>query len=101
MLIYRSQCYFKHTFDSTGKELTADIDYGSYGSNSLTVNATKYYKLDGTQLQPNYVLNGDQNGKLKFETAKIDYVNPLGKDGKWEAGIKTSFVSSDNDAKIL
>lgn len=91
---------FKHTFDSTGKELTADIDYGNYKSNSLTVNATNYYKLDGTQLQPNYVLNGDQNGKLNFKTAKIDYVNPLGKSSKWEAGIKTSFVSSDNDAKF-
>ncbi len=91
---------FKHTFDSTGKELTADIDYGNYRSNSLTVNATNYYKLDGTQLQPDYVLNGDQNGKLKFETAKIDYVNPLGKEAKLEAGIKTSFVSSDNDAKF-
>ena len=91
---------FKHTFDSTGKELTADVDYGNYKSTSLTVNATNYYKLDGTQLQPNYVLNGDQNGKLNFKTAKIDYVNPLGKDGKWEAGVKTSFVSSDNDAKF-
>lgn len=91
----------KHTFDSTGKELTADFDYGDYKSASLTVNATKYYKLDGTLLQPDYVLNGDQNGKLSFKTAKVDYVNPLGKGSKWEAGIKTSFVSSDNDAKFF
>lgn len=90
----------KHTFDSTGKELTADFDYGSYKSNSLTVNATRYFKLDGSQQQPNYVLNGDQNGNLNFKTAKVDYVNPLGKGSKWEAGIKTSFVSSDNDAKF-
>jgi iron complex outermembrane receptor protein len=91
---------FKHTFDSTGKELTADVDYGVYDSRSLTVNATNYYKLDGTQLQPNYILNGDQDGELTLKTAKIDYVNPLGKGSKWEAGIKTSFVSSDNDAKF-
>jgi len=91
---------FKHTFDSTGKELTADVDYGVYDSKSLTVNATNYYKLDGTQLQPNYILNGDQNGELTLRTAKVDYVNPLGKGSKWEAGVKTSFVSSDNDAKF-
>ena len=91
---------FKHTFDSTGKELTADFDYGNYNSTSLTVNATNYYKLDGTQLQPGYTLNGDQNGKLSFKTGKVDYVNPLGKASKWEAGFKTSFVSSDNDAKF-
>ena len=91
---------FKHTFDSTGKELTADADYGVYNTRSLTVNATNYYKLDGTQLQPNYVLDGDQNGTLTFKTAKVDYVNPLPKGSKWEAGVKTSFVSSDNDAKF-
>ncbi|HMK05414.1 MAG TPA: outer membrane beta-barrel protein [Ferruginibacter sp.] len=91
---------FKHSFDSMGKELTADIDYGNYNSKSLTLNATDYYKLDGTQLQPNYVLHGNQEGKLTFTTAKIDYVNPLGKTAKWEAGFKTSFVSSDNDAKF-
>jgi len=91
---------YKHTFDSSGKEVTADIDYGNYRSTSLTVNATNYYKLDGSQLQPDYILDGDQNGKLSFTTAKVDYVNPLGKTGKWEAGIKTSFVSSDNDAKF-
>jgi outer membrane receptor protein involved in Fe transport len=92
---------FKHTFDSTGKELTADADYGYYKSNSLTVNSTSYYKLDGSPLQPVYTLNGDQNGDLIFKTAKIDYVNPFGKGNKWEAGIKTSFVSSDNDAKFF
>ena len=91
---------FKHNFDSTGKELTADADYGVYHSTSLTVNATRYYKLDGTSLQPSYILDGDQNSTLSFITAKVDYVHPLGKGSKWEAGAKTSFVSSDNDAKF-
>jgi len=91
---------FKHTFDSTGKELSADIDYGEYKSTSLTLNSTKYYKLDGTTLQPNYTLKGDQNGKLVLRTAKVDYVNPMKKGAKWEAGFKTSYVSSDNDAKF-
>ncbi|MBA2563383.1 MAG: TonB-dependent receptor [Chitinophagaceae bacterium] len=92
---------FKHTFDTTGREITADADYGTYNSNSLTVNSTHYYKLDGNPLQPDYTLNGDQQGKLTLKTAKIDYVNPLGQGSKWEAGIKTSFVSSDNDAQFF
>ncbi len=91
---------FKHTFDSTGKELTADADYGVYDSKSLTVNSTRYYNLDGTSLQPDYTLDGDQNGKLTLKTAKVDYVNPMSKGAKWEAGFKTSFVSADNDAKF-
>ncbi|MEO6230093.1 MAG: outer membrane beta-barrel family protein [Ferruginibacter sp.] len=92
---------FKHTFDSTGREITADADYGVYKSTSLTVNDTRYYRLDGTELQPGYILDGDQLGKLNFKTAKVDYVNPLKKGSKWEAGFKTSFVSSDNDAKFF
>lgn len=91
---------FKHSFDSTGREITADIDYGFYNSRSLTLNTTSYYKLDNTQLQPDYILQGDQDGRLTFKTAKVDYVNPLGKEAKLEAGFKTSFVSSDNDAKF-
>ncbi|MEP7164994.1 MAG: outer membrane beta-barrel protein [Ferruginibacter sp.] len=92
---------FKHSFDSTGKELTADIDYGEYNSRSLTINATSYYKLDGTSLQPNYTLQGNQHGNLKLRTAKLDYVNPLKKEAKIEAGFKTSYVSSDNDARFF
>lgn len=96
-----SNINFKHTFDSLGKEITADFDYGIYDSKSLTVNATSYYKLDGSSLQPNYILDGDQKGKLIFKTAKIDYANPMKNGAKWEAGFKTSFVSSDNDAKFF
>jgi iron complex outermembrane receptor protein len=91
----------KHTFDSTGREITADIDHGEYNSGSLTRNATNYYKLDGTQLQPSYILDGDQDGGLQFTTIKSDYVNPLNKNAKLEAGFKLSFVSSDNDAKFF
>jgi hypothetical protein len=91
----------KHSFDNKGKEITADVDYGSYSSHSLSLNATRYYNMDGTTLQPDYVLDGDQDGKLNFKTAKVDYVNPLGKGSKWEAGFKTSFVSADNDAQFF
>ena len=91
---------FKHSFDSTGKELTADIDYGVYNTSSLSSTATQYYNLDGSTMQPDYILNGDQDGKLILRTAKADYVNPLRGGAKFEAGFKTSYVSSDNDAKF-
>lgn len=92
---------FKHIFDGKGRELTADADYGTYRSNSLSTTATKYYKLDGSTQFPDYILDGDQEGKLTLKTAKVDYVNPLKKGAKFEAGVKTSVVSSDNDAKFF
>ena len=92
---------FKHSFDSTGRELTADFDYGEFNSNSLSYNVTNYYKTDGTPLQDDYRLDGDQDGKLKLKTGKVDYVHPLKNKAKIEAGGKISFVSSDNDAKFF
>jgi outer membrane receptor protein involved in Fe transport len=92
---------YKRTFDSTGKELTADVDYGVYNSTAVNDNSTAYYKLNGTSLQPSYVLLSDQKGKLTLKTAKADYVNPLKKDAKFETGFKTSYVSADNDAKFF
>ncbi|MEO8763615.1 MAG: outer membrane beta-barrel protein, partial [Ginsengibacter sp.] len=92
---------FKHTFDSTGTELTADIDYGVFHSDALSNNVTQYYKLDGGILQPSYILLGNQHGKLTLKTAKADYVNPLKNGAKFEAGFKTSDVASDNDAKFF
>ena len=90
----------KHSFDSTGREITADVDYGVYSSGSLTTTATKYFELDGSTQQPDYILNGDQDGKLTLKTAKVDYSHPLKKGLRFEAGIKTSFVESNNDAKF-
>jgi hypothetical protein len=91
----------KHTFDSTGKELTADVDYGVFNSTAVTNNSTAYFKLNGSPLQPAYILNGHQEGKLTLRTAKADYVHPLKNDAKFETGFKTSYVSSDNDAKFF
>lgn len=91
----------KHTIDTTGQEISADIDYGSYDSKALSLNATRYSKLDGSPLQPNYILQGDQTGKLDFKIGKIDYVRPFDPTMRMEAGLKTSFVSSDNDAEFF
>jgi len=91
---------FKHTFDSTRREITADVDYGIYNSRSLSNNATMYYKPTGGLPVTEYVLDGRQKGKLHFTTAKVDYVNPLKNGASLEAGLKTSFVSTDNDAKF-
>lgn len=91
---------FKHSFNNKGRELTADVDYGQFSTHSLSSTGTRYLKLDGTMQQPNYILNGDQDGKLILKTAKADYVHPLTK-GKLEFGFKTSLVTSDNDAKFF
>lgn len=92
---------YKHSFSTPGKELTIDVDYGDFKSSSLSTTATRYYKVGGGALQPDYILNGDQTGKLSLKTAKIDFANPLPKGVRIETGAKTSYVSSDNDARFF
>jgi hypothetical protein len=57
--------------------------------------------MNGAPVKGNIILDGDQQGELRLRTAKADYVNPLKKGAKFEAGFKTSYVSSDNDAKFF
>lgn len=90
----------KHTFDSTGKELTADLDLGYFGSDNFSSVNTQYYKLNGLPLQPDYNLDSYQKGNLKLATVKADYVNPMKNKARMEAGFKTSFVKTDNDARF-
>ena len=91
---------FKHTFDSTGREITADVDYAYFNTDNFSRVSTQYHKLDGTPMQPDYILDGFQDGNLNLVTAKTDYVKPLKKKAKIETGFKTSFVKADNDAQF-
>ena len=90
----------KHSFDTTGRELTADFDYARYNSKSLSGTATSYYKMTGEPLQADYVLDGNQAGNLELLTAKSDYSQRFLQNGKLETGFKVSWVTADNDARF-
>lgn len=91
---------FKHSFDSAGREFTADVDYGVFNNSSLSRTASRFFELNGTPKREDDILDGNQDGKLILKTGKFDYAHPLKKGAKLEAGFKTSYVSSDNDAKF-
>lgn len=85
---------WKHTFDTTGRELTADIDYVIYGNVSDMLLTTTYYN---SMLEPtgNSLLRGHLPSDIDIYTFKTDYVHPI-KDGKIEAGLKSSYVKNNN-----
>jgi hypothetical protein len=91
----------KHNFDSIGRELTADLDYAYFNTDNSSRVSTQYHNLDGTPMQPDYILDGLQDGNLNLATVKADYVNPLKNKAKFETGFKTSFVRADNDARFF
>ncbi|AXY76741.1 TonB-dependent receptor [Paraflavitalea soli] len=91
---------YKYSFDSTGRELTADLDYGVFNSNVLSRFITGFYTLDGIPNKPEYKLNGDQTGKINIATVKADYIHPLNKNTSLETGFKSAFVETDNDVEF-
>ncbi|MCE3227574.1 MAG: hypothetical protein K0S32_2125 [Bacteroidetes bacterium] len=94
---YSANLNFKHVFDSTGSELTSDVDYAHFGNHTEQNFLTRYYDLTGNEYLNPYYLYGDLNGNLDIYAAKVDYVKPMKKEFKLEAGAKSSFVQADND----
>jgi|CXWL01.1.fsa_nt_gi hypothetical protein len=88
----------RHVFDTTGRELTIDADYLNYNSTNAQDLFNAYYNPDGTPFDKSDTLLGSLPQHIKIYTAKADYVHPLKNNAKFEAGIKTSFVKTDNNA---
>ena len=88
---------FRHTFDSTGRELTADIDYVRYSSVSNQYFDNQTYDPDMILLNES-ILTGHLPSTINIYTAKTDYTRPLAKGFKLETGIKLSYVNTDNTA---
>ncbi len=85
---------WKHTFDTTGRELTVDFDYVVYSNVSDMVLTTDYYNNLLQHTGTSY-LRGHLPANIDIYTVKSDYVHPV-KGGKVEAGVKFSFVKNDN-----
>ncbi|MCO6460246.1 MAG: TonB-dependent receptor [Saprospiraceae bacterium] len=97
---YSGNLNFKHTFDSTGSELTMDIDYAHYGNTTEQNFTTRYYNLENIEYKPAYLLYGDIHGGLDIYSLKSDYSRTLKNQLKLETGIKSSYVIADNNLKF-
>ncbi len=90
---------FKHTFDTTGTELTADADYVKYTSSSNQLFNNLFYDSKGAKVQPDEILRGTLPGSIAIYSVKSDFTHPLKGGAKLEAGFKTSYVKTDNNAQ--
>jgi len=91
---FTSNLNWRHQFDSTGMEITTDIDYVKYtnhGEMLLETNPFDASRTPGNQL----FLRGDLPSNINIVSAKSDFVKPY-KNGRLEAGIKSSYVKTDN-----
>lgn len=88
---------YKHTFDSTGREISTDLDYGYYKSDGTNLLTTKVFDPNNEQRGNTILLDGNLPSVIKIYTAKVDYVHPFSKTMKLEAGFKSSIVNTDNN----
>jgi iron complex outermembrane receptor protein len=89
----------RHVFDSTGKELGVDLDYINYNSNATQLLSNKFYDNAGNKKSNDEILRGYLPSNIDIYSAKIDYTHPLKNGSRFEAGLKTSLVQTDNDAQ--
>jgi hypothetical protein len=85
---------WKHSFDSSGRELTADFDYVVYNNVSDMLLTTDYYN-GSLQRTGTSHLKGHLPADIDIYSFKMDYTHPL-KSGRIETGIKVSYVINDN-----
>lgn len=91
---------FRRQFDSSGRELTADVDFVTYGSNSKQYFENSILYPDGSP-KSNEQLSGYLPVNIKIYSAKMDYTRPLKKNAKLETGLKASHVNTDNKAQYF
>jgi len=87
----------RHQYDSTGRELTADVDFIRY-------DATNDQYFNNTTFEPNWIKKYDEQLKgvlpttISIYSAKMDYTLPLKNNARLEMGWKSSYVQTVNKA---
>ncbi|HEV7781358.1 MAG TPA: TonB-dependent receptor [Chitinophagaceae bacterium] len=95
---FSSNFNLRTVFDSTGQELTADLDYIQYRSTSNQPLYSYYYDNLGMPSGKPDTLLGTLPQDITIYSGKADYSKPLKKGAKFEAGFKSSYVETDNNA---
>lgn len=88
---------YSHKYDSIGRELTFDLDHIRYKNNieQTFSNRTINTQSDSTKRED---LLANLPSDISVYSAKGDYEHPLKDKAKLSAGLKTSFVNTDNIA---
>lgn len=83
--------------DTVGQQFNVDLDYAKFTYNSNERYATNYFLGDGATQFPSNYLRQQTPATISIHTAKADYIDPITKTLKVQAGIKLSDVNADNN----
>jgi len=89
---------YKRKFGSEGHELTAEAKYLNYWERSDQSFPQQTFFPDGTEDVSKNIFQKSLNDEYENQyLLQVDYVRPLGKDGKFETGLRSSFRDMVND----
>ncbi len=97
---YNGNFNVRHSIDSLGRQITADLDYSHYLNRNDQVFTTNTYDAFNQLLNAD-ILAGNQKGFLDIYAFKTDYTHPLKENIKVEAGLKSSYVKTDNNLQYF
>jgi outer membrane receptor protein involved in Fe transport len=87
---------FRHLFDTTGTELTIDADYAIYSNTSDQLLSTGFFDGNFNQTADSMYLRGHLPSEINIYSLKSDFVKTYKSGLRIEAGVKVSYVKSDN-----
>jgi outer membrane receptor protein involved in Fe transport len=89
---------FRQVLDTTGSELTADLDYITYDGKNTQSLSNYYFDEMGHPSFKGDTLYGKLPQLINIYSGKVDYTKPLKKGARFDAGVKASFVRTNANA---
>lgn len=99
-LSFSGNAYMQHKLDSNGREITADADFSVFNSKGNSLLNNRLLNADNSFRNSNE-LQGLFPVDISIAAIKTDYTHPLKKNAKFEAGVKSSYVSTSNEANFF
>ena len=85
-----TQVSFKHNFEKSGHNLSADFNYNASNSSGSSIINTQTYTAAGAVKGNPLLQQNISSGDNKFYTFQTDYENPITDDKKLEAGFRVA-----------
>ncbi|MGV3540419.1 MAG: TonB-dependent receptor domain-containing protein [Rufibacter sp.] len=90
---------YRKTFAQPGRELTADAVFNMETEVGEDEFRQDFFTREGgpSPFSPTILQRNEPIEKERELSVQVDYVNPIGEKGKWEAGYRTTFEREDAD----
>ncbi|WP_235295114.1 outer membrane beta-barrel protein [Portibacter lacus] len=89
--------YTKHLLDTIGSSITLDADYASYFSRAIQLFENTLHDNNEVLIYQDQI-NGEIPSQINILGAKTDYTKQFKDESKFEAGLKSAYTNTDNEA---